>query len=296
VITPDQYNDMHTALSGTFTYNGHNFTGDSAQIAQGDNFCSIVVPEIMASPVYQAGHAAIILWTDETEGSNQNDFNHTLLEIAISPYCKGNAYDSTLNYTHSSDLATMQEIFGLTAATPTGYLNDAANYSNATPTGTVGLSQQVGSQYTTSTGTWNGAAGKFTGTAFTNAASPTGGFGTGLRRVSNFAPRTELHGRRLLLQPQDQRLLADGYGDEYAQLGHHQPGLPRGGQPPVQRHVDQQRRHDGGHRPWQPLCERLAHRPCRRTVGDGHAAVQQDERQHCLHRGSDQHRHSALNL
>jgi hypothetical protein len=179
VITPDQYNDMHTALSGTFTYNGHNFTGDSAQIAQGDNFCSIVVPEIMASPVYQAGHAAIILWTDETEGSNQNDFNHTLLEIAISPYCKGNAYDSTLNYTHSSDLATMQEIFGLTAATPTGYLNDAANYSNATPTGTVGLSQQVGSQYTTSTGTWNGAAGKFTGTAFTNAASPTGGFGTG---------------------------------------------------------------------------------------------------------------------
>jgi len=37
-ITPDQYNDMHTALSGGFTYNGIHYTGDSAQIAQGDNF------------------------------------------------------------------------------------------------------------------------------------------------------------------------------------------------------------------------------------------------------------------
>ncbi len=168
VITPDQYNDMHTALTNGFTYNGTHFTGDSAQIAQGDNFCSIVVPEIMNSAVYKAGHAAIILWTDETEGTNQNDFNHTLTEILISPLAKGNAYDSTLNYTHSSDIATMQRIFGLTADTPTGYLNDAANLSNATPAGQTGTSQKVGATYT-----------GFTGTAFTQAASPTGGFGTG---------------------------------------------------------------------------------------------------------------------
>jgi phosphatidylinositol-3-phosphatase len=172
VITPDQYNDMHTALSAGFTYHGTHYTGDSAQVAQADNFCSIVVPEIEASPVYQAGHAVIILWTDETEGSNQNDFNHTLTEIAISPLCKGNAYDSTLNCTHSSDLATMQKIFGVTANTPTGFLNDAANASNATPAGVTGTSQEIGATYSVNGGT-------FTGTAFTQAASPTGGFGTG---------------------------------------------------------------------------------------------------------------------
>ncbi len=179
VITPDQYNDMHTALSSSITYAGTTYTAgsDLERVAQADEFCSIVVPRIMASPVYQAGHAAIVLWTDETEGSNQNDFNHTLTEIAISPLCKGNAYDSTLNYTHSSDIATIQKIFGVTADTPTGFLNDAANSSNPTPNGVTGTSQQVGApgqsiNNSVSTGT-------FTPNAFTQAASPTGGFGTG---------------------------------------------------------------------------------------------------------------------
>ena len=44
-ITPDQYNDLHTALTGGF----QGKTGDEANIAQGDNFLSIVVPMIMAS-------------------------------------------------------------------------------------------------------------------------------------------------------------------------------------------------------------------------------------------------------
>ncbi len=160
VITPDQYNDMHTALTGNWTSpeTGVIYTSsDNKQVAQGDNFCSIVVPEIMNSPVYKAGHAAIIIWTDETEGTNQNDFNHTLTDIVISPLSKGNAYDSLVNLTHSSDLATMQRIFGVTANTPTGYLNDAANASNSS-LGVTGTSQQ--------------------GNAFTNSASPTGGFGT----------------------------------------------------------------------------------------------------------------------
>jgi hypothetical protein len=169
VITPDQFNDMHTSLNLPWTdpETGHTYTSNSngvAQVAQGDNFCSIVVPEIMNSPVYKAGHAAIIIWTDETEGVTQNDFNHTLEEIVISPLAKGNAYDSTLNYTHSSDIATMQKIWGVSANTPTGLLNDAANASNSS-NGAVGTSQVNGS----SVG----------GTAFTQAASPTGGFGTG---------------------------------------------------------------------------------------------------------------------
>jgi hypothetical protein len=137
VITPDQYNDMHTALSAGITYHGTHYTGDLAQIAQGDNFLSIVVPEIMASPQYQS-NGVIVIWTDETEGSPQNDFRHTLTEIVISPLAKGNAYCSTLNYTHSSDLNTMQKIFQVVGNTPAGFLNDAANPSNATPANLVG--------------------------------------------------------------------------------------------------------------------------------------------------------------
>ncbi|MBE7157493.1 MAG: phosphoesterase [Rhodospirillales bacterium] len=130
VITPDQYNDMHTALSNGFAYKGTTYTGDKAQVAQGDNFLSILVPQIMASQAYQ-DNGAIVIWTDETEGTNQNDFNHTLMEIVISPLAKGNAYNSTVNLTHSSDVATMQQIFQVTANTATGYLNDAANSSNS---------------------------------------------------------------------------------------------------------------------------------------------------------------------
>ena len=146
VITPDQYNDMHTALSAGFTYtptaannnygtNVH-YTGDLAEAAQGDNFCATVVPQIQASAAYQAGHVAIIIWTDETEGSPQNSFGQTLLEIVLSKQAKGNAYNSTLNYTHSSDIATMQKLFGLTGSTPSGFLNDAANYSNSSGSST----------------------------------------------------------------------------------------------------------------------------------------------------------------
>ncbi|HEY1765421.1 MAG TPA: alkaline phosphatase family protein [Opitutaceae bacterium] len=137
VITPDQFNDMHTALTGGFTYDSVHYTGDSSQIAQGDNFLSIVVPQIMASSQYKDG-GCIIIWTDETEGSQQNDFRHTLTEIVLSPLAKGNAYCSTLNYTHSSDLNTMQKIFQTAANTDTGYLNDAANPSNPTPADLVG--------------------------------------------------------------------------------------------------------------------------------------------------------------
>ena len=132
-ITPDQFNDMHTALTAGFNYHGTLFTGDLARIAQGDNFLAIIIPQIMASQAYQ-NNGVIVIWSDETEGTNQNDFNHTLMEIVISPLAKGNAFASNLNYTHSSDLNTLQKIFQVTAATPTGFLNDAANASNSSGT------------------------------------------------------------------------------------------------------------------------------------------------------------------
>ncbi len=109
-ITPDQNNEMHSSLPAGFAYHGTNWTGDQAAIAEGDNCLSIIIPKIMASKAYQ-DHGVIIIWTDETEDGD--DTNHTLPEIIISPLAKGNAYASNVVYSHSSDLKTMDEIFGL---------------------------------------------------------------------------------------------------------------------------------------------------------------------------------------
>jgi hypothetical protein len=125
-ITPNQYNDMHTGLNGG--YKG--LTGDSANIKQGDDFLSQIVPVIMASNAYK-NHGVIILWWDESEsdgvaGDTADDFNHTIGEIVVSERAKRNVnglpYASPVNVTHSSDLRTMQEIFRVGP-----FLGDAAN-------------------------------------------------------------------------------------------------------------------------------------------------------------------------
>lgn len=114
-ITPNQYNDMHTTLTGGFMGQ----TGDAAKILQGDNFLQQVVPMIMAAGAYQ-NNGVIVIWWDESEsdgvaGDNGDDFNHTIGEIIISPLAHQNVnglpYASPLNYSHSSDLRTWQEVF-----------------------------------------------------------------------------------------------------------------------------------------------------------------------------------------
>jgi phosphatidylinositol-3-phosphatase len=131
-ITPDQYNEMHSSLPSGYTYNGVAYSGDQAAIAEGDNALSIIVPKIMASQAYK-DHGVIIIWTDETESTD--DTNTTLPYVIISSMAKGNAYASTLPYSHSSDLKTMDELFGLAYQTNTipGYLdaqNTGTNYVN----------------------------------------------------------------------------------------------------------------------------------------------------------------------
>ena len=123
-ITPNQYNDMHTGLTGGF----QGKTGDAANIAQGDNFLSIVVPMIMASRAYQ-DHGAIVIWWDESEsnaGENGDDFAHTIGEIVISGEARDNVgvmpYASPVDFTHSSDLRSWEELFHLRP-----FVNDAAN-------------------------------------------------------------------------------------------------------------------------------------------------------------------------
>lgn len=110
LFTPDQFNDGHTPLVGGFDYLGTHYTGDGSNIAQADNFLSLLVPQIMASDDYK-NNGVILIWWDETEGGDSADF--TLYETLISPLAKGSGFESALNYTHSSDLKTMQEIFNV---------------------------------------------------------------------------------------------------------------------------------------------------------------------------------------
>jgi hypothetical protein len=139
VITPDLFNDMHTALDTTATINNRNkfsgfsynnnawMTGTPAQeleqekVAQGDNFLSQVVPMITSSALWAKGHSAIVIWFDETRGGSTT--NNTLTEFIISPLANGMA--SSTIYTHSSDLKTMQEVFGVFA--PNGGFLGGAN-------------------------------------------------------------------------------------------------------------------------------------------------------------------------
>jgi hypothetical protein len=123
LITPDQFDDMHSSLNTDFTYNGMTFMHNTDQeaIATGDNFLSIIVPQIMASHAYK-NKGVIVIWYDETEAGNTTSF--TIPEIIISPLAKGNAYNSTLTYTHSSDLKSMEELFGVSAPGG-GFLGDA---------------------------------------------------------------------------------------------------------------------------------------------------------------------------
>jgi hypothetical protein len=131
-ITPDQYNEMHSGLTGGFA----GLTGDASNIKAGDNTLSRLVPLIMSSRAYKDG-GVIILWWDESEsdgepGDNGDDFNRTVGEIVISNLAHSNVdglpYASSIDFSHSSDLRTMQQIFHVKATGGSSpYLGDAAN-------------------------------------------------------------------------------------------------------------------------------------------------------------------------
>jgi hypothetical protein len=129
-ITPDQYNDMQSSLNTSFPYNGVTYAANTDQeaVALGDNFLSIVVPEIEASQAFK-NNGEIVIWNDETEGDETVGSTAGLdgTEIIISPLAKGNAYTNKIPYTHASDLVTLQNIFGVAGPRGAdGYLGGAA--------------------------------------------------------------------------------------------------------------------------------------------------------------------------
>ena len=123
-ITPNQFNDMHTTLTTNYGV----LTGDAARIAQADNFLARIVPLIMASDAYQ-NHGVIVLWWDESEGGDTP--SQTLPFIIISRDARenvgGKPYVNTIQYSHSSFLRTMQEIFRVDPGRGFPWLGDAMN-------------------------------------------------------------------------------------------------------------------------------------------------------------------------
>ena len=114
-ITPKQFNDQHSELTNGYGGPaGAPNHGDAAEIAAGDNFLARIVPLIMTSHAYK-DHGAIVLWWDESEGGD--DPSRTLPFIVISRDAHANVggrpFASNAQYSHSSTLRTMQEIFGV---------------------------------------------------------------------------------------------------------------------------------------------------------------------------------------
>ena len=138
-ITPNQYNDMHSALATNFTYDGVTYLAgtDAEEIAMGDNFVSQLVPLIEASQAFQ-NNGEIVIWNDETEGDSGagSTSGFTSTEIVISPLAKGNAYTNHILYTHSNDLATLQDIFHV-EGTALGGAAGAYNMSDLYKAGAV---------------------------------------------------------------------------------------------------------------------------------------------------------------
>ena len=105
-ITPNVCDDMHNS-SGCAT---------SDAIKNGDTWLSKEVPMIMASKAYQDGGVIFITWDEAAHG------DAPIGMMVLSPLAKGNGYTNDNQYTHSSTLRTIEEIFGVKPL-----LGDAAN-------------------------------------------------------------------------------------------------------------------------------------------------------------------------
>jgi hypothetical protein len=103
-LTPNLCDDMHDPCGAV-----------NDPIKQGDTWLSQQLPKIMASAAYQNGATVLITWDEAASGDGPIGM------IVLGKYAKV-GYTSTVHFTHSSTLRTVQEIFGLSP-----FLGDAAN-------------------------------------------------------------------------------------------------------------------------------------------------------------------------
>jgi phosphatidylinositol-3-phosphatase len=127
-ITPNQFNDQHSGLSNGYGgAPGSPNKGDLADIAQGDNFVARMVPLIMASQAYKH-RGVIVLWWDESERGDTSDFTLPFIIITKDAHdnVNGRPFASTIEYSHSSTLRSMQEIFNVDPSAGYPWLGNAA--------------------------------------------------------------------------------------------------------------------------------------------------------------------------
>jgi hypothetical protein len=124
-ITPNLCDDMHNSTGCA--------TSDS--VKNGDTWLSQEVPKILASSAFKNAGALFVTF-DESEGG---DF--PIAFIALSPLAKP-GHASTIQYTHSSTLRTVQEIFGvqpfLRAAATSNDLSDLFDLGSSCGDGGTG--------------------------------------------------------------------------------------------------------------------------------------------------------------
>ncbi len=131
-ITPNQFNDMHTTLANGYGgAPGSPNKTDGGRIAQGDNFLARLVPLIMASDAYKH-HGVIVLWWDESEGGDTSSFTLPFIVISRDAHANVNGlpFASQIEYSHSSTLRTMQEIFDVGPSSGYPWLGAAATASD----------------------------------------------------------------------------------------------------------------------------------------------------------------------
>src|SRR5438093_173885 len=96
-ITPNVCHDMHDSCAPL-----------NDEVKQGDVWLSTEVPRILASQPYAAKGVLFITWDEAKTGDGPIGM------IVLSPVAKGGGYSNRIQYTHSSTLRTVEEIFGVT--------------------------------------------------------------------------------------------------------------------------------------------------------------------------------------
>jgi hypothetical protein len=99
-------------ITPNLTSDGHDPSTDPVTgLVDSDTWLSHQVPKILASAAYQAGGVLFITW-DEAEGRNGDDPDRIPM-IILSPRLKMPGMTSATAYTHSSYLATVEDLLGL---------------------------------------------------------------------------------------------------------------------------------------------------------------------------------------
>jgi len=105
-IVPNLCNDSHGAPGCP-----------SDLIKTADDWLARVIPQLLASEAYKDDGAIFITWDESERG------DHPIGMVVLSPFASA-GHASSVHYTHSSTLRTVEEIFGLAK------LRDAANASD----------------------------------------------------------------------------------------------------------------------------------------------------------------------